>query len=172
MCIGTQKNVFNQTSPSLFIDAFPNMIPSNPAITITNSTLSLEQLQKTYCTCYYFCHQRTVGVGWYHNIASIQDLFHRALNYHITNTHPIISHTIISPNDVSTHPINSTHPLVPTVAIHYRCSDNYLPNGMGFLPYYIISRYIPVNVSTIYVLAERRNRGLKSDIGMVMHLYV
>lgn len=50
-------------------------------------------------------------------------------------------------------------PLIPDVAIHYRCSDNILHNKMGLTSFssFLRSRF-PSSPGTIYILSEREDR--------------
>lgn len=51
-------------------------------------------------------------------------------------------------------------PIVPDVAIHYRCGDN-IVGHYGFLSFPAFKNRIPHNSSTIYVMAENPNRKVK-----------
>ena len=48
-------------------------------------------------------------------------------------------------------------PLIPDAAIHYRCGDNTVGH-YGYLAFPAFKRRIPVNSTTIYVMAERSSR--------------
>merc|ERR1711991_256701 len=71
--------------------------------------------------------------------------------------------TIILSTDFSDHAEHAILPLVPTVAIHYRCGDNFVGH-YGFLPFRVISSIINEyqeshsGNGTIFVLAEKRDR--------------
>lgn len=54
-------------------------------------------------------------------------------------------------------------PVIPEVAIHYRCGDN-LVTHYGFLPFKTYSDLIPSNASHIYVLAESPDRNPKAHM--------
>jgi hypothetical protein len=54
-------------------------------------------------------------------------------------------------------------PVIPEVAIHYRCGDN-LVTHYGFLPFKAYSDSIPSNATHIYVLAESPDRNPKAHM--------
>ena len=53
-------------------------------------------------------------------------------------------------------------PIIPEVAIHYRCGDNVVTH-YGFLPFRAYSKLIPKNTSHIYILAESPERNPKAN---------
>ena len=67
--------------------------------------------------------------------------------------------TVVTAKDISNMPIGSSLPFVPNLAIHYRCSDNFVGH-YGFLPF---SKFVDIIApededQTMYVLAENKNR--------------
>lgn len=54
-------------------------------------------------------------------------------------------------------------PVIPEVAIHYRCGDNLVAH-YGFLPFKAYSDLIPSNATHIYVLAESPDRNPKAHM--------
>lgn len=61
--------------------------------------------------------------------------------------------------------VSRSLPMIPDVAIHYRCGDNTVGH-YGYLAYPAFKRRIPPSSSTIYVMAEnpsRKTNPLRSD---------
>lgn len=128
------------------------------------------------CPCPGGCHERAASL-WTKNTASIRTIVHTALERHLTSM--AVSETVLQPTDLlsnNTKP-GDTLPLIPSVAIHYRCGDNFV-GPYGFLPFSVVRAHIEKHFSshskkngaqgpgsraqvgpqTIYVLAEHRGR--------------
>jgi hypothetical protein len=53
-------------------------------------------------------------------------------------------------------------PVIPDVAIHYRCGDNVVTH-YGFTPFRVFARLIPLNSKHIYILSESSERSSKHN---------
>mmetsp|Transcript_28067 Transcript_28067/g.26929 ORF Transcript_28067/g.26929 Transcript_28067/m.26929 type:complete len:437 (-) Transcript_28067:100-1410(-) len=53
-------------------------------------------------------------------------------------------------------------PIIPDVAIHYRCGDNVVTH-YGFTPFRVFARIIPLNSKHIYILSESSERNSKHN---------
>ncbi len=53
-------------------------------------------------------------------------------------------------------------PLIPDVAVHYRCGDNTVTH-YGFTPFRVFTATIPANARFIYVMAESPTRNARPD---------
>ena len=142
---------------SAFISNLPNYIENKNPIDHETS----RKLIKTYCKCEKSCHEQK-NAAWVSGLNIIKPIFKNALLAHL-NIHPEQNQTVVKVNDISTEPINTVLPLIPDVAIHYRCGDNFV-GYYGFLPFSVFKDKIPNNTKTIYVLAERRGRKTVADL--------
>ena len=107
------------------------------------------------CKCRQSCHSNS-NAAWIQNIAKIKSIFYKAIAFHMKECN--FNQTKVSPTDFCTEQPYSVLPFIPDVAIHYRCSDNFV-RPYGFLPFSAITDRIPVGtVRTIYVLSEKRGR--------------
>ena len=120
------------------------------------------------CPCPGGCHERAASL-WTKNTGSIKRIMQTALDHHLTAVHA--EETIVRRGDLLSLglQIGDKLPLVPSVAIHYRCGDNFI-GPYGFLPFPALKQHIGAHFnasaataagrhpSTIYVLAENRSR--------------
>ena len=99
-------------------------------------------------------------------LATVKALFVDALLHHLAS--PAVgglgAPTVVRSGDLAS--VNATDapsphslplPLIPDVAVHYRCGDNFGP-PYGFVTFPAIKDRIPPDARTIYVLSERRGR--------------
>jgi hypothetical protein len=161
-------------------DIAPPFLSSLPAVVEhtqpVSSSLEGKEKLKSICKCPGSCHERPYAL-WTKGTFLIKPLLHNAISKHLAIAlNPPVekkeddivtyfkNHTIISKMDMSNQPENSILPLVPDVAIHYRCGDNFVGH-YGFLPFTafksILSAYDPKTIQTIYILAESRDRKTK-----------
>eukprot|EP01041_Mallomonas_annulata_P011305 gene11305-23659_t len=146
--------------PSTFIDALPSIIPNpSPRKDITE----IKQNLKSICRCKGLCHDSPNGT-WIQNIPQIKQIFTNSINSHLLTINNKI--TIISSTDLSNVPKGTELPLIPDVAIHYRCGDNFV--GLyGFLPFAAFKDHIPSSSRTIYVLAESKHRKTSGKLDLI-----
>lgn len=70
--------------------------------------------------------------------------------------------TIFDVNSASSSVIEQQLPLIPDVAIHYRCGDNTVTH-YGFTPFRVFAATIPHDTRSIYVMAESPSRNARPD---------
>ena len=157
----------HEASPLL--KALPPSIASSHPRTYSDVNSSIE----AECDCQSSCHERNDAliVG---GIKLVKPLMALALSQQLhylenngsngNSSSTNFSHTsgsgawtVIDDKHHSTVPAGTLLPLIPDVAIHYRCGDNFV-GYYGFLPFTAFPKYIPQSVRTIFVLAENRNR--------------
>lgn len=114
---------------------------------------------KKYCPCATSCHEQASS-AWVSRLQVIRTIFVQALLSHLADTSTAKS-TVVNRNDISTEVEGSVLPLIPDVAIHYRCGDNFVGH-YGFLPFGVIKAKIPESTTLIFVLAENRGRKTSS----------
>mmetsp|Transcript_47083 Transcript_47083/g.81035 ORF Transcript_47083/g.81035 Transcript_47083/m.81035 type:complete len:466 (+) Transcript_47083:84-1481(+) len=95
---------------------------------------------------------------WTHETKLIRTILDDALKYHLEKLSLSEKLTLIDKSDLSNIPVGFGLPLIPDVAIHYRCGDNF-QGHYGFVPFPHLADRIPDNAKTIYVLAESEERG-------------
>ena len=88
----------------------------------------------------------------------IKPILNNALAYHLQHYSSSSLMTTVMAGDLSNVPTGTSLPFVPHVAIHYRCSDNFVGH-YGFLPFYKFVEIIPADFTeSIFVLAENKTR--------------
>jgi hypothetical protein len=142
--------------PSVFLSAMPMVVASNRSVVISEVMSTIRNV----CRCPGSCHERKYAL-WTQNLNVIRPLLWNAVQNHLASTfsqHE--NHTIVRSSDLSTVASGSVLPLIPDVAIHYRCGDNFVGH-YGFLPFSAFVERIPAIAKTIFVLAENRDRKTK-----------
>lgn len=142
-----------QHRPSPFLE----MIPSKILHSQPQSDPKLARAKvKSICKCPGSCHERPMAL-WVKRLDIIRPIFHSALQNHLKSIPVGENQTVVRQKDMSTAKVGTVLPLIPDAAIHYRCGDNFVGH-YGFLPFRAFSANIPSNISTLYVLAEQRER--------------
>lgn len=158
---------FNDTSSRESVSTFLSHLPSvvvnkNPQprdIALTNADHA--------CKCTRYCWQN-VHAPWIKAIPSIQQAMRAGLRAYLQAAREnAITHTTINPeDDLAYLPAGETAidlPLIPDVAIQYRCGDNIAFNYMyGILPFTAFDGKIPANARTIFVLSDHPTRAAHS----------
>lgn len=148
----------NQTA---FTSNLPNYIENR----IPVSAHQVGESLKKHCPCASSCHEQASS-AWVSRLHVIRSIFIQALQSHLSHS-STAKNTVVNENDIATEVKGSVLPLIPDVAIHYRCGDNFVGH-YGFLPFSAFKAKIPESSSLIYVLAENRGRKTSS----VSHLRV
>ena len=114
------------------------------------------------CSCPGSCHQYKHAL-WAKNLEWIRPMLWKATYAHLGTLSGDANVTIVRDSDLATVAVGTQLPLIPDVAIHYRCGDNFV-GEYGFLPFEAFLTRIPKAVKTIYVLAENRNRKTSAKV--------
>lgn len=171
---------------SPFINALPSLVlPSmNRSATSTQSQTPLQldiasvnrphenivNKMKKVCRCPSGCHER-VNALWMRNLQVPRVLIRHSLDLYVKsftagkNKQEMGStSTVLTKEDMTNGKVGDMWPLVPDVAIHYRCGDNFV-HPYGFLPFAALDNSIKNHFSLnsgspkyIYVLADARGR--------------
>lgn len=143
--------------PTPFLQALPSkLIHPQPVY----DPKQLRHRLKSLCKCPGSCHERPYAV-WTKHLQMLRSLFWDGIDRHLSALK--IDRTIVNSGDVASVPVNTALPLVPDVAIHYRCGDNFVGH-YGFLPFRAFVQALPRDeagkqtIKTLYVLAEARSR--------------
>jgi hypothetical protein len=135
--------------------AFTANLPNYIENRIPVSADQVGESLKKYCPCANSCHEHASS-AWVSRLHVIRSIFIQALLGHLSHS-STVRNTVVNENDIATEVEGSVLPLIPDVAIHYRCGDNFV-GDYGFLPFSAIKGKIPESTSLIYVLAENRGR--------------
>lgn len=142
----------NKASP--FLDHLPSIIAA-PSQSMTNiQPRNMKETMKKNCPCLGSCHERSNAL-WTTGREVIRTIFINSIDHHLEVQKA--TETIVRNGDLSSLPPGSILPLIPEVAIHYRCGDNFVGH-YGFIPFSVIISKIPKDAQLIYVLAESRTR--------------
>lgn len=139
--------------------AFTANLPNYIKNTIPVSASQVSESLKKYCPCAKSCHE-DASSAWVSRLHVIRSIFVQALLHHLSHS-STAKNTVVNEDDIATEVAGSILPLIPDVAIHYRCGDNFVGN-YGFLPFSAVKARIPESTSLIYVLAENRGRKTSS----------
>jgi len=140
-----------------FFNAVPFIIPHpNP---VKDHATALTNIEKK-CTCNRYCSRE--GQPWEAIIPQIRHIFAKGMYLHLsTRRHGLLPEErgmLLNPG-VDIYSVNSHQflPLIPDVAIHYRCSDNTF-GGMGLLSFKTVIDRIPPEAKYIYIFTEAIER--------------
>jgi hypothetical protein len=156
-----------------FMDSFPKIVVNpNPAESDTHAKKSMA----ANCSCRAYCWA-TPDSPWSKNYEWIGQQFRRAIDEYLTTINVTDGTQLVNGTDLIArrdHGLNEstqdagTHqflPLIPDVAIHYRCGDNIQTQngnkfGYGILPFSAYSSLIKdkSSVNYMYVLTESTHR--------------
>lgn len=117
---------------------------------------------KKICTCYSICHENPYAL-LHSEVHMVRDILRPlVVTYYHQNMKKRNSIELSKlfwksslKSSYLSHP--SSLPLIPDVAIHYRCGDNVVGH-YGFLSFPIFSNRIPNTTTTIYILSESISR--------------
>lgn len=147
-----------------FFDAIPFIIPhANP---VKDHAAALKNIEQK-CTCTRYCTRE--GQPWEAIIPQIRHIFAKGLYLHLsTRKHGLLPEErgmLLSPGvDIYSVEPHQFLPLIPDVAIHYRCSDNTF-GGMGLLSFKTVIDRIPPGAKYIYIFTESISRVKRELMG-------
>lgn len=142
--------------PSLFLQEIPSQFFNNHSV---SSLGEVKSTIRNICRCPGSCHERKYAL-WTKNLEFIKPFLWNGIERHLSSLSSDASQTVVSISDLSSVEVGTVLPLIPDVAIHYRCGDNFVGH-YGFLPFQAFLATIPSDAKTIYVLAENRDRKTK-----------
>mmetsp|Transcript_32282 Transcript_32282/g.30777 ORF Transcript_32282/g.30777 Transcript_32282/m.30777 type:complete len:387 (+) Transcript_32282:371-1531(+) len=144
-----------------FISYLPNYIENKN----TYSFKKIKSLLQIHCQCPSNCHEQR-NAEWINGLDIIKPIISNVLLKYL-NLKLTKKNTIVEKNDLSTVPYTTKLPLIPDVAIHYRCGDNFV-GYYGFLRFHVFKDKIPFNSKYIYILAEKRTRKTSKNPDLAM----
>lgn len=158
--LNSQSNP-NDTStvePLVFLKALPEFIVNNQS---TSTTFEMASSKiETECKCTQYCWQDK-NAPWVKAIPSIKKYLSNAVLEYYNYKGVFVDK--IEANDLSNAKPSDILPIIPDVAIQYRCGDNLGFNWMyGILPFYVFPKRIPITSKYIYVLTDHPARSSNS----------
>ena len=142
-----------------FTTVFPFIIPHQNPMPSGDYPAMLTKV-KEKCPCDRHCW--TKDMPWEHIIPFMRQVMSDGLTFHLTtpkNGYLPVYQGLSLHNETDIYSVdpNDFLPLLPDVAIHYRCSDN-LFGGMGCLSFKTILDRIPPDAKYIYIFSEYYGR--------------
>jgi len=151
-------NPKTQDAAPPFMQGLPDLL-ANHGANSENKAAILNYVRDN-CRCPGGCHERSTAL-WTKNAPLIRKLMMRGVESHLKHYFPGQDPQSIRIAHLdSQEKVNKEIPLIPSVAVHYRCGDNFV-GEYGFLPFSIVSNRILIQNKEpqfIYILAESRNR--------------
>lgn len=151
--IGVTGHPLRMEPDEPFFNAVPFLIPhANP---VKDHETALKNIQAK-CTCNRYCTRESQP--WEEIIPLIRHIFAKGMYLHLsTRRHGLLPEErgmLLSPGvDIYSVDAHQFLPLIPDVAVHYRCSDNTF-GGMGLLSFKTVIDRIPSDAKYIYVFTE------------------
>ena len=139
----------------LFFDALPRIVLSAAPLEYAEVIRRMGEV----CKCPRYCWDDPAA-AMFKNTAWISSIVRKSINSYLTSIDMSMGTQINPLIDFSNGPMNSKLPLVPDVAIQYRCGDNmnYGSIGYGILPFRVFSDKIPKDSKYIFVMSDPPNR--------------
>ena len=159
--------------PPPFITRLPDYIEHTMVDTPIPSFHEIRTKLNQNCKCNTaFCWESSTS-AWVKGLSTIKTIFIDALLFHLES----LAHTTGETSTIMRHhdlfssqsnAVGMVLPLIPDVAIHYRCGDNF-GSPYGFIPFEVLKDRITsasTAAHTIYVLAEHRGRKTKEHLAI------
>jgi hypothetical protein len=153
----TQKN--NHTAAAIaFFKGFPDIIVHPNPLDKTHASAKIQHECK--CTRYCWGHGNAV---WVNRTSNIRKYIQQAVQSYLHTIDSSASASIDPTQDVTNAKPGEHLPLIPDVAMQYRCGDNIGFSYMyGILPFTVIDDRIPMDAKYIYVLSDHPSRAAHS----------
>ena len=144
---------------STLLDALPDIIVHPNPVSREEAVVRMDK----YCSCTRYCWGNG-NAPWINRTSTIGSILRRAIQVYldaatnagvVTTVSPDTDMTTATPEEIKTLPI------VPDVALQYRCGDNIQFSYMyGILPFTAYPSRIPATAKYIYVLSDHPSRAL------------
>jgi hypothetical protein len=150
-------NDMKKKSKIAFLEGLPQIIVHpTPVATVQEGRSQAEKL----CKCNRYCWQDP-HAPWVNQTSIIATTLRKAIKSYTDSIPEVMAAgTVLSADTDMTNAKPDTFlPIVPDVAIQYRCGDNIGFNYMyGLLPFFAFPSRIPTDSKTIYVLSDHPTR--------------
>ena len=150
-----------------FLKALPDIIVHKQPLDASQARDKI----KHACHCTRYCWQH-VNAPWVNRTAILGQYLQNAMTAYTEALLPAQRITTVDPEvDFSNAKPNEVLPVVPNVALQYRCGDNIGFSYMyGILPFTAFVGRIPANAKYIYVLSDHPSRAVHSPYTNRCHL--
>ena len=150
-----------------FLKALPDIIVHKEPLDNYHAQAKI----KRECHCTRYCWQH-VNAPWVNRTESIGKYLRKALTAYTDTVLPSQMVTAVDPEVDFTNAKPGQHlPIVPSVALQYRCGDNIGFSYMyGILPFTAFVSRIPSNAEYIYVLSDHPTRAVHSPYTSRCHV--
>eukprot|EP01031_Cornospumella_fuschlensis_P026889 gene26889-32496_t len=139
-----------------FLQALPDAIVHASPLDRFHSS---DRLQK-YCKCSRYCWQHS-DAPWVNRTNTIASILRGSVNAYLASLGEQARTEIDPEHDLTNAPPGSDLPIIPDVALQYRCGDNLgFSYRYGILPFTAFDSRIPSNSKHIYVLSDHPSRSL------------
>ena len=126
----------------------------------TPATHDFQEVRKeihSKCKCNVHCHDNKHAL-WLSGLDIIRPILRRVGEQQLSYIQKSEPTTVVHQYDLCKEDFGAVLPLIPDVAIHYRCGGDNFQGKYGFLRFVAFAKLIPKTAKTIYVLAEDRDK--------------
>ena len=148
----------NKKQKRAFLDALPSLIVHpNP---VDRETGKKNVAKKCQCTRYCWSD---VHAPWVNSTESIGKYMRDAVKVYMSSIDTSKGTVVSTDTDMTNAKPGEVLPIIPDVAIQYRCGDNIGFNYMyGLLPFWAFKERIPKDAKTIFVMSDHPTRNLQA----------
>ena len=149
----------NKQQKRAFLDALPSVIVHpNP---VANRDKGRANVAKK-CQCTRYCWS-DVHASWVNSTKSIGKYMRDAVKVYMSTVDTSKGTSVSKDTDMTNAKDGEFLPIIPDVAIQYRCGDNIGFNYMyGLLPFWAFKERIHADAKTIYVMSDHPTRNLQA----------
>jgi hypothetical protein len=151
-----QNNV--SLSAKIFFEGFPTILLHPTPLDMAHASHKIQHECK--CTRYCWGH---ANAPWVNRTQNLRKYIQQVVTHYQQHIDLTASTTIDPTVDVTNAKDTDHLPLIPDVAMQYRCGDNIAFNYMyGILPFTVVDHRIPSTAKYIYVLSDHPSRAVYS----------
>lgn len=152
------QNHNHSSAAAAFFRGFPDVLVHPQPLDKVHASTKIQHECK--CTRYCWGHGNAV---WVNRTSNIRKYIQQAVDSYLTSIDLSASASIDPSVDVTNSKPGEHLPLIPDVAMQYRCGDNIGFNYQyGILPFTVIDERIPADAKYIYVLSDHPSRAVHS----------
>lgn len=154
----TNTTYSSETHKLAFLKALPSVIVNKNPLDRQHATAKMQQ----ECKCTRYCWEHG-NAPWVNRSAEIGQFIRTAVSAYLDSIDTHLG-TVVDPDvDLSNAQPGAPLPIVPDVALQYRCGDNIGFSYMyGILPFTAFDSLIPADARFIYVLSDHPSRAAHS----------
>jgi hypothetical protein len=148
----------NTNAADVSTNTRPKGVSASKSVAIVPQKVKVEDF-KSACSCEKYCWSQQ-NAAWIKQHAAIRQLMNVAIDAHLAAAETQaekgtqLQLNTTGGTDLSSAPADTFLPLIPDVAIQYRCGDTVPSTVYGFLPFTAFEKLIPADAKHIYVMTE------------------